>query len=166
MSSVCRFLFRNVILYTWDTDLFVELHCQFAQSEQLFGWGMELLNFSIEELRKKGARYTFSVACDACYGRGARYTFSVACDACHGRGAALFFFLGLLQFGSLRPLPKTDSEKNKTARTYVPDEKSHGLGTQRESYTKRKRPVSDIFGLRSPVISETVFFRRKLLPLS
>ena len=35
------------------------------------------------------------------------------------------------QFGSLRPLPNTDLEKSKTA--MIPDEKSHGLGTQRES---------------------------------
>ena len=42
---------------------------------------------------------------------------------------------------------KTDLEKNKTA---IPDEKSHGLGTQRESEGNLFLPISDDFGC--PVI--------------
>ena len=41
-------------------------------------------------------------------------TLHVTKDACHDRGAPLFFS-EVPQFGSLRPLPKSDLEKNKTA---------------------------------------------------
>ena len=46
-----------------------------------------------------------------------------------------FFSNSTPQFGSLRPLPKTDLEKIKL----IPDEKSHGSGIQRESRKKNGR---------------------------
>ena len=76
----------------------------------------------------------------------------VACiDTCYDKGAPLFSEVP--RFWSSRPLPKTDLEKNETS-SLAPDEKFHGLGKRRES--RNKRPISDDFGLRSPVIQETI----------
>ena len=61
-----------------------------------------------------------------------------------------FFFKGVPEFGSLRPVPtKTDLEKNKTATEW----KSHALGTRRES-CKKNGLFLTILGLRSPVIQK------------
>ena len=47
------------------------------------------------------------------------------------------FFSSIL--GALRPLPKADSEVEKSKTAIIPDEKSHGLGTQRESPCKKEK---------------------------
>ena len=54
------------------------------------------------------------------------------------------FFSEVPQFGSSRKTcldPKTDLEKKNP----LPDEKSHGLGTQRENHAKTNLHVSDGF---------------------
>ena len=55
------------------------------------------------------------------------------------------------------PTKNRFGEKIKTA--MIPDEKSHGLGTQRKSSRKKKWSISDDFGLRSPV--DQIFFQAK-----
>ena len=79
---------------------------------------------------------------------------------------ARHFFWGFPEFRSLRPLPKTDLEKNKLL--LLSDEKSHGL-----RYTTRivKKIMAYYFiffrrflGQGAPPFRN--FFRRKVLPLS
>ena len=38
----------------------------------------------------------------------------------------------------------------------IPDENSHGIGTQLESCENLKWPISDDFGLRSPVVQKKI----------
>ena len=75
-------------------------------------------------------------------------------DVCYDRGAPLFFSNTTPQFGSLRPLPKTDWEKNKTAVGWKIPWPRH---TTR--YMQTKWDIPDDFGLRSPVVQKT--FRTK-----
>ena len=60
------------------------------------------------------------------------------------------FFVGAPKYGSLRSLPNTDLEKKSKP---LPDEKSYGLGIQRDS-CKKKMSFYDSFGFRSPVIQK------------
>ena len=81
------------------------------------------------------------------------------------------FFLRCLNFGSLRPLPKTDLEKNKTAATS--DEKSHGLGytariMRKKNKSKNKMAYFRRFWVRPlwspkslPILTSSNFFPEK-----
>ena len=65
-----------------------------------------------------------------------------------------FFSNTTPHFGSLRSLPKTDcGEKIKLL---VPDEKTHGLGIQRESCKKRKMASFRRFWVKQPRQSENI----------
>ena len=75
--------------------------------------------------------------------------------------SAPFFFSEGPQFGSLRPLLKNNrfyGGKTKNRHVHIPDEKSHGLGTQRESCKKKCSIIyffsDDFFGLRSPLVQK------------
>ena len=70
-------------------------------------------------------------------------------DTCYDRGTPLFFLILPLNFGAYDLSQKLIWSVIKL----LPDEKSHGLGTQHENRT-RKRPISNDFGLRSPVIQK------------
>ena len=74
-----------------------------------------------------------------------------ALDTCYDRGAPLFFSILPLNLGALRPLPKTDLDKNKTC--FIADEQSHGLGTRRES-RKKKMAYFRRFWVKSPFIQK------------
>ena len=60
--------------------------------------------------------------------------------------------------------PTNDLEKKKNC--FIADEKCHGLGVERESFKNKKCRISDEFGLRSPVISETISDEKCYEPLS
>ena len=92
-------------------------------------------------------------------------------DACYNRGATPRFFLqgSLIWELKTSPIKKTDSEKIKLLQAVPDDEKSHDLGTQRESYKQEEKMAYSLFFFRrvwfKEVSSVRSHFRRKMLPL-
>ena len=77
-------------------------------------------------------------------------------DACY-HDVTPHLFSEVPQFGNLRPLPRTDLERNKIA---TADAKSHGLGTRRES-CRQNDPFPTVLG--SQALSFKNYFKRKVL---
>ena len=79
-------------------------------------------------------------------------------DACNNRGAPRFFLEVFLQFGRSKPLPKKLIWRQKK-NCYMPDERSHGRGTRRNSCKTKNGQCPMILGQESPSIIN--HFRQK-----